>query len=623
MKKIFFITLFFCFTILLFAQENDSIKLNVNIDSVTTYGYKKISNNNFIYDIDINQKFSFHSLDKLLETNATIRLKKYGEGQISTISIKGFNASHTNVLWNGVKVNSPMLGQADLSIISLGNDTELSFSEENNDNIAGSISLINTIDFEKEKELQIFSSIGSFGSFNLGTSLAFSLKHKFYSNSNISFSYNLNKYKYRNKSLPYTEDIYLENGETQVFNFEQINALRFKKNNSLNIFLKAFFADRNIAPTIYESASSKKQKDNLYIAKIEWKKFAEKYSIKISNAFIYQKLNYRLSKFSNELISFSNSYQTNIELNTEISKAINFELNINNNIENGNTNNYSKSIWRNNLLLKANLNYKITKNIQAKTSFTEIFIDTKKFSQLLPNIELTFAKYNLPANFSFLVSYARKVKFPSLNDLYWNPGGNIDLKEEYSHNYNVNISLKRKFQKIEFSNHFEWFNILSENYILWQPSENTYWTPINIGAVFSRGFTNNLDFNYLAHKNFSLQNNFSFNYTKTSKLKEQEQLIYVPIASIYNSTKINSKWLNLYINQHYISKNYTSYDNLLYLNAYYLLDLIVAKEITFKNKNKLIISFEANNVLNTSYFTYINRALPKRNYFFKFKYLLK
>lgn len=56
--------------------------------------------------------------DKLIN-ETSLYLKTYGNNQLSTIAIRGSTASQTAILWNGININSPTLGQTDFSLIPL------------------------------------------------------------------------------------------------------------------------------------------------------------------------------------------------------------------------------------------------------------------------------------------------------------------------------------------------------------------------------------------------------------------------------------------------------------------------------------------------------------------------
>ncbi len=53
-------------------------------------------------------------------------IKNYGPGQLATISLRGTAAQHTAVLWNGLNIMLPTLGQNDLSLLPISGNTQLS-----------------------------------------------------------------------------------------------------------------------------------------------------------------------------------------------------------------------------------------------------------------------------------------------------------------------------------------------------------------------------------------------------------------------------------------------------------------------------------------------------------------
>ncbi|NLH23910.1 MAG: Plug domain-containing protein, partial [Bacteroidales bacterium] len=57
------------------------------------------------------------SLAQVLTRTSTLFIKHYGRATLSTASFRGTSPSHTQVTWNGMKINSPMLGMVDFSTI--------------------------------------------------------------------------------------------------------------------------------------------------------------------------------------------------------------------------------------------------------------------------------------------------------------------------------------------------------------------------------------------------------------------------------------------------------------------------------------------------------------------------
>ena len=62
-------------------------------------------------------RYNTSSLSELLSHQSAIHIKSYGNGNIATTSMRGGNANHTAILWNGLNIQNAMLGQTDLSII--------------------------------------------------------------------------------------------------------------------------------------------------------------------------------------------------------------------------------------------------------------------------------------------------------------------------------------------------------------------------------------------------------------------------------------------------------------------------------------------------------------------------
>ena len=57
------------------------------------------------------------SMADILAYNSSLFVKNYGRATLSTVSFRGTSSSHTQVLWNGIAINSPMLGMTDFSQI--------------------------------------------------------------------------------------------------------------------------------------------------------------------------------------------------------------------------------------------------------------------------------------------------------------------------------------------------------------------------------------------------------------------------------------------------------------------------------------------------------------------------
>ena len=57
------------------------------------------------------------SIADVLTFNSPLFVKQYGRATLSTVSFRGTGPSHTQVTWNGMRINNPMLGMTDFSMI--------------------------------------------------------------------------------------------------------------------------------------------------------------------------------------------------------------------------------------------------------------------------------------------------------------------------------------------------------------------------------------------------------------------------------------------------------------------------------------------------------------------------
>ena len=56
-----------------------------------------------------------------------IQIRHYGTGQLSSLSFRGMSAAHTQVSFNGLRINSPDVSQVNASILPLSGREDLSF----------------------------------------------------------------------------------------------------------------------------------------------------------------------------------------------------------------------------------------------------------------------------------------------------------------------------------------------------------------------------------------------------------------------------------------------------------------------------------------------------------------
>src|SRR5579872_4169280 len=111
----------FLWFLLLYAQCLGQSKDSVILKQVTVYGLpdQKYLAGSSLIELDSSLKSNDRSrnLSEILPLQLPIYFRTYGNGMLSSISMRGTSPQHTAVLWNGINITSFSLGQADFSIL--------------------------------------------------------------------------------------------------------------------------------------------------------------------------------------------------------------------------------------------------------------------------------------------------------------------------------------------------------------------------------------------------------------------------------------------------------------------------------------------------------------------------
>ena len=112
------------------------------------------------------------SMSDILTQHSTLFIKSYGRATESTAEFRGTSPSHTQVLWNGIKINSPMIGTVDFSTIPsyfVDQATLLhgaSSLTRTGGGLGGAVDLHTKPLFEKGQAVQYIQGVGSFRTFD-------------------------------------------------------------------------------------------------------------------------------------------------------------------------------------------------------------------------------------------------------------------------------------------------------------------------------------------------------------------------------------------------------------------------------------------------------------------------
>ena len=551
---------------------------------------------------------------EFLQRLGNVFVRNYGPGSLSAFSSRGGSTSQSTISWNGIPINNSMLASGDASIVPINLFSSAVVNQGTNSFqsiqpiSSGGLSLENTFQKQNKFQLEHLSSVASFGNYsnilktNYNTN-NFSVALKIYHQSgknNFPFINDLNAEKINQKQ---------KNAEFYSTGFLIDVEKKINKNLVLNYSSWLNETKRNIAPLMSNIKSYAKQYDfNIRnIFSLTYKK--DKFTISNKTAVFRDKLDF--TDFTTNI--FSKSISQNIYNVSELSYTIkNFSIMTQINIQKtwANIDVYGGKVQLNRYSPKL----LVSKSIQAiKTKlnaviFKEWVNNTEQPINLQAETQTKFLTY-----FILGLKAASISRFPGFNDLYWQPGGNINLKSEQTKEIESNLASSFKLNKFDFFGKVTVYKRWIKNQIVWIPGE-FFWYAENFKNTQSKGLESEININYKISKETSLTTNFQSNYIDAfNNDSPNNQLIYVPRYQLHWNQNLNYKNWSLNYGGDYTSFRYVSWDNKYYLPQFILHQLGISKTFNFKSV-QLKSNFLIRNLTNIQYQVIALRPMPAKNY---------
>lgn len=572
------------------------------------------------------------SLSELLSDNSMIYIKSLGQGALSTSSFRGTNSSHTQVNWNGININPAMSGSFDFSQIPVffidgvtlyhGN----SHLKNGTGALGGSVNLSNQANWEDSTLLRVFTEIGSNNTYTGAISARFRGKKSLYQ-TRAYYQESENNYKYLNKVLQ-KDPFYERRKEAQYQQAGFMQEAYFKPNSAHNISTNLWiqYGDRRLPqPTIVNVTQHEKQEDiNLkYFLGYDYAK--DKHKVSIKSAYILNTLQYD-KWYDNDYFDPDNSFNRSqsIHIKGDYQYFMSSKFNFNGSLlyahDQVDAASYSKkTLDRNVFSIQANALWNILPILSLNTQVMNEVNDNKfapTFStgtmlKIIP--ELLTAKANVSYNY----------KFPSMNDLYWQPGGNPNLVPEQGFSYDASLTYTPELnQTIFFKLDATYYLMNIDNWIMWLPTSNWFWEPRNVQNVLSHGVEILTECEVILS---DLKGKIGVNYTYSPAINRernfeedntyQKQLPYVPLHKANARLALDYKKLFFSYQTCYTGIRYTSADQSYQTNAYTIHDMEIGYDFKINKKQKLTPKFRINNIFNAYYESTEYYPMPLRSFY--------
>ena len=593
------------------------------------------------------------SLSEVLSENSAVFIKNYGRGALATASFRGTAASHTGVIWNGMSITSPMAGMVDFSLIPVYIIDELTLNHGPSSlvykggGLGGSINLENVPEWNTGFGAEFLQGVGSYSTFDEYLKVDAG-NRKLKSSTRIYHNYSKNDFTFVNTAIgnldPVTGNVTHPidtNQNAEILRYGLLQELYYRpvENHLLSVVYWGQYADRTLpAPSSYEgpaNANLNNQTDTDHRVVVSWKHYGSRSRLLLRSGYAHKELEYlQLNRIpglgevpSVYSVSRQNSIYQTASYTWDPSDGLTLEgkmdLNVHG-VESVDTvSGAGYHRFRNELSLLGRVSKSFGTRLNLNLIVRQEWVEGERLP-VMPYLGADLKITDRPGIF-LRANISRNSRYPSVNELYWVPGGNPGLLSEEGISMETGLELKETFGSHALKAGLTVYRTDVRNWILWLPSTWGYWEPFNLQRVLSRGLETEIMYRWQPGDfDFRLSGNYA--YTRSENLGESsvlgddsfgKQLVYIPVHS--GNMMLRAGWRMVYVVYQYnaYSERFTTSSNdptrRDWLYPYFMNDLSLGA-VFHTGISELSAGFKIYNLFNESYYSVLYRPMPGRNF---------
>lgn len=607
---------------LLMAQSYED---TVQLEEIRVYGMplKEYAAGSKVMHVDSAtlKQYMSSNLAELLSQRSSLYFKTYGAGT-ATVAFRGTSSSHTAVLWNGVNINSISLGQSDFSTFPVAASDNVSVQYGSSSALYGSGAIGGTIHlfgeptWEKGFQGSIQQEVGSFGRYYSAVAATIG-NGRLESKTRAFFKHAQNDFPYKVKGINGIKEVKQNNADLQHTGVIQDIYYRVRSNQYVSLNLWYNHLDRNIQPPV----SSPQNRDHQLDENI---RIVANYHINNHLGHFNPRLGYLYDVINfNDEPSYTHRYIAAFQHEVKLSPKLKVSAGADYTHIIANVNGYGREKKEDRTDVFFLSKFSPWERLKVSLNIRQSFVTDFK-APVSPALGL---EYSLLKNEQTVIKWkgniSRSYRIPTLNDRYWSPGGNLELKSEtgiaYESGLGLSLHKEQSTLSLEITGYFN--NV--DDWIIWRTSPGeSFWSPENIDKVHARGVeaSSKWSRDYGAWS-LSAGLNYAFSrstHENKADKKYGQQLMYVPKHNGAAHAEANFHGWFLQVNTQYTGSRLTTIDT---LDPYWLSHLMIGKQISL-GEHELSTFFKVNNLLDKEYFNYESRAMPGRSYNLTVRYSL-
>ena len=607
------------------------------------------------------------SMADVLAFNSSIFVKSYGRATLSTVAFRGTSPSHTQVTWNGMRINSPMLGMTDFSMIPsyFVDDASLlhgtSSVNEAGGGLGGVVKLSTEAADNRGFGLQYIQGIGSFRTFDEFLRLTYGNDH-WQTSTRVSISTSANDFRYTNRDKKiniYDQDMnivdqYYPIERNKSGSYRDIHLLQevyYNTGHGDRIGLNAWYINSNrelpMLTTDYaeDAEYDNRQREQTLRAVVSWDHLRSQWKLSANGGYIHTSMAYDYLRDPGNG-TMTPMTRSRSKINTLYGRAEGeyyigskwlFTASLSAHQH------FVESRDKNIILQEGNkaivgydqARVELSGAVSAKWRPTDRFglslvLREELFgTELSPIIPALFIDgvVSKRGNVIAKASISRNYRYPTLNDLYFLPGGNPDLRSESGWTYDVGASFAvgRKGQ-YSLSGSATWFDSYISDWILWLPTTKGFFSPRNIKDVHAYGIELKADGSLQFAREWELGLAATLSWTPSINTGEPlteadrsvgKQLPYVPKYTATINGRLMWRGWTFQYKWCYYSERYTMSSNDYTLTGklpvYFMSNISLEKSLSFSWAD-LMFKGAINNLFDEEYMSVLSRPMPGINF---------
>jgi len=540
-------------------------------------------------------------------------VKSYGPSAIATFSVRGTGAQHTDVLWNGLTLNSPMLGLYDLNLVAPSAFEEIDFHYggasmvSGASSFGGALNLKNELDWEEHMKVGADVLFGSYQTSHTGVQLSAS-NGRLVWRTKLLWDRSLNDFEFTDPRNNESPTYINEHAEVSQNQWIQEVGYRVNENNKLIARLWIQQSNRKLPSllTLYSDPDPEGrsvQKDVQQRGQLEWSFSKNRFQSVVRSGLSSWQIQFNDDKSTAS--AWQNQWKTIYQANHNMQWSSILQVDR----EAGRTEAYKNQTvnrWRYGLAIEGARNISDHRiEVQAKQERVgEVWAPL----QFQLGGELNYGTSKL---WQTKLRFGKQVRFATLNDLFWGVEESLSLEPEENQQAEIGQYYQKSFGAARLELSATLYSQLIDQYILWLPQNDNSWKADNVEKVEILGseVTVRLQRQW---KKWSGLITGSYGYTQ-SEDPAGDQLIFIPKHQFRGRVQAEyESWVAMVSFVHQ-GKVYTDSENDFYMPWYQTADVRISYRWSLAN-HEFSSFVQSSNVTNREYQSLPYRPMPGRTF---------